>query len=622
MTTQRLYFSLGPVQGFVAASRRTRDLWAGSWLLSHLADQAVTSVASIDGVALLLPAQTAHTDTTKPIAGTPNRLIVEGPAELLIQAAKDAADAIMKRWRHIANAVWKKHLKSIGEAHSDATENIWKRQVEHFWEITWVVGSDDYGRKAWRIHPADIEPGFRCALFPHLQELSGAVGLSEKGKLIEFWRQVRESAGEYDLDENEALSAIGLIKRFYPRLEDFSALEVTSWPSTAWVAALPWIKMVKDTEQAEAFCHAVEHHSASRVFDSTAAARARLGAHSGTFPCLDGQLLYERGIAASCRRVSAGGRDVADEVALEQMMQPYQQLTREPNGKPTPWFAVLVMDGDQMGKVLGKLEEDERSKISAALGVFAMSVTEVVSAHNGWTVYAGGDDVLALLPAVEAIRCAQALRLAYLKSFADQLGDGHQAMAWVSISGGLVFADWKTPLRQVLSESHHLLDDVAKDATGRDALAISVWLASGKACQWSAPWGLIGDEESGLLADLLRCGRPDEVSAGFLYGVRESMASIFDRPHEAPGAFAELPNDFDLAALITGDLVRIHGDQQRDQHKQIAEALSRLSKQHRRTVDDQEQVSLLTEDTSFSFDGLRLARFLAKLQGTPSGDRR
>ena len=38
---ERLYFTIGPVQTFVAQSRRTRDLWASSYLLSHLADVAM-----------------------------------------------------------------------------------------------------------------------------------------------------------------------------------------------------------------------------------------------------------------------------------------------------------------------------------------------------------------------------------------------------------------------------------------------------------------------------------------------------------------------------------------------------------------------------------------------------
>lgn len=38
------HFTLGPVQGFVAQARRTRDFWAGSFLLSWLAGVAMQAV--------------------------------------------------------------------------------------------------------------------------------------------------------------------------------------------------------------------------------------------------------------------------------------------------------------------------------------------------------------------------------------------------------------------------------------------------------------------------------------------------------------------------------------------------------------------------------------------------
>ena len=39
----KLSMTLGPVQGFVASSRRTRDLWGSSYLLSWLAGHAITA---------------------------------------------------------------------------------------------------------------------------------------------------------------------------------------------------------------------------------------------------------------------------------------------------------------------------------------------------------------------------------------------------------------------------------------------------------------------------------------------------------------------------------------------------------------------------------------------------
>ncbi|WP_083234961.1 type III-B CRISPR-associated protein Cas10/Cmr2 [Candidatus Marithrix sp. Canyon 246] len=40
---------LGPVQGFVAQARRTRDFWAGSFLLPWLAGIAMNSVKNQNG---------------------------------------------------------------------------------------------------------------------------------------------------------------------------------------------------------------------------------------------------------------------------------------------------------------------------------------------------------------------------------------------------------------------------------------------------------------------------------------------------------------------------------------------------------------------------------------------
>lgn len=49
MVEQIFHFTIGPVQGFVAQARRTRDLWAGSFLLSWLAGQAMAAVFNQGG---------------------------------------------------------------------------------------------------------------------------------------------------------------------------------------------------------------------------------------------------------------------------------------------------------------------------------------------------------------------------------------------------------------------------------------------------------------------------------------------------------------------------------------------------------------------------------------------
>src|ERR1700722_486198 len=72
---QRLYFTIGPVQPFVEASRRTRDLWTSSFLLSHLADAAIQGAEGA-GAKIVLPhreRRDAQRRTDNDHGGVPNR---------------------------------------------------------------------------------------------------------------------------------------------------------------------------------------------------------------------------------------------------------------------------------------------------------------------------------------------------------------------------------------------------------------------------------------------------------------------------------------------------------------------------------------------------------------------
>ena len=52
-----LLVHVGPVQGFIASARRSRDLWFGSWMLSELSKTAARTIAARHGPdALIFPA--------------------------------------------------------------------------------------------------------------------------------------------------------------------------------------------------------------------------------------------------------------------------------------------------------------------------------------------------------------------------------------------------------------------------------------------------------------------------------------------------------------------------------------------------------------------------------------
>jgi len=63
MTSHLLALTVGPVQQFIAAARRTRDLWFGSYLLSEISKAAAKAVADEVGIdALIFPAPASHVD--------------------------------------------------------------------------------------------------------------------------------------------------------------------------------------------------------------------------------------------------------------------------------------------------------------------------------------------------------------------------------------------------------------------------------------------------------------------------------------------------------------------------------------------------------------------------------
>ena len=53
--------------------------------------------------------------------------------------------------------------------------------------------------------------------------------------------------------------------------------------------------------------------------------------------------------------------------------------------RPVPFYAMLLMDGDNMGKLIGDMGVKGGETISKALSIFTKSVRTIVGEHNGVT---------------------------------------------------------------------------------------------------------------------------------------------------------------------------------------------------------------------------------------------
>lgn len=246
-----------------------------------------------------------------------------------------------------------------------------------------------------------------------------------------------------------------------------------------------------------------------------------------------------------------------------------------------PYVAVIVLDGDEMGRwvsggkaprFVGQLADSARPyfedeigidpnlprpvtpsyhmQFSEALANFANHVAErVVNHYNGQLVYAGGDDVLAMLPADSALACARALRAAfrgracelpepesaYELAFVGEgfLRVGHDRPILVpgpaaEVSCGIAFAHCDHPLQHIV-EAARDAEGRAKSDYGRAALAVSLLKRGGETIQWGAKWCSGALELLDLYRELRRRD-PERLSSRFPYALAELLG-----PYELSG---------------------------------------------------------------------------------------
>lgn len=147
-----------------------------------------------------------------------------------------------------------------------------------------------------------------------------------------------------------------------------------------------------------------------------------------------------------------------------------------------PYYAVIAFDGDRMGvKLSGFTKLEEHRTFSGALAEFALCVKDAIdeaSNGQGTLVYAGGDDVLAVVPATCALECAKVLR----RKFSEIVGPDMTA------SSGIAIGHVKEPF-QGLVKAAQMAEHRAKNTYGRNAVAVTALKRSGETLEWGFRWG-------------------------------------------------------------------------------------------------------------------------------------
>ncbi|CAM1379254.1 type III-B CRISPR-associated protein Cas10/Cmr2 [Fretibacterium fastidiosum] len=413
-TSWLLQISVGPVQEFIAAARRTRDLWFGSFMLSEISKAAAKAVK--DARAELIfpePNGDLKPDSDLNVA---NVILARasGDDQAMNALAEKAREAAVARFKVFAAEAFEKAKRYI-------VKERWDKQIEDVIEFyaAWAeIGTGEGAYKAARQKVARLLAARKNLrdFLPHEGEFrvqkSSLDGLREsvfkdgKGPKI---------AG-LCLKEGEVLDSVGLIKRI-------SGDKRKRFPSVSRVAVDPWVRGVKEEtlRALEPYCGAlVETGAISDVigyeafpYEGTAVLLSR---HASMLA--ECELKYEPEEREAVReKVRAACRGIATILSgLKEHDRPQE-----------PYFALLVADGDRMGAAISEIGDMKgHQEFSSTLSKFAGEARDIVRNFHGVCVYTGGDDVLAFLPLDTCLSCARGLHEAFgellkdYKSIKDQ----------------------------------------------------------------------------------------------------------------------------------------------------------------------------------------------------------
>lgn len=609
--TTRLNFSIGPVQGFVAQSRRTRDLWGSSFLLAYLSAHALRGAEQaggkiiqpiVDEDPLYKWVSGVPTNKEPQIGSVPNHFVVEikdeGRAEEIAQAANGAFHSA---WMKVCNAVREHFVDGVSE-HGVGTQLIWSRQTEAFWEVMWTATSSSEARgvlaqrKHWRSYCPDEEPGDKCTVMHDLQELSGycrSEGEQSRLGQVRFWEHIREHTDRLDIKENERLCAVALVKRLFPGVAQAAIgwkTDTRHWPSTVRIAAKHWLEQVDSThlKSAQQYAEALGYSD---------------------FKKMDENLYHISYIRNKNNELHISENE--DGTTRSHLADQLQDIYNAKGtgglslGSPPTFYALLLADGDRLGKLVSEIGSDSAGK---ALSIFTREVPGIVEKHHGKTVYAGGDDVLAMLPIQDALSCANELSDCYASAFSEAKGSG---VPDATLSAAIVFTHIRLSLGTTIAKAHNLLDDVAKDANGRNSLATGVMKPSGMNSLWVSTWkrdGVLATKLVTELAEELQKYDTPGLSSSLIYRIRELLALLCGWNRWEPGSWGELPDHLDFHAFLEAEIFSSLSTSMNN--REARSAAPRLAKIVAQIL-ERSHAGPKETDSEVGIDALLLARFLA-----------
>lgn len=485
-----LAISVGPVQDFIKAARRTRDLWFGSHMLSELSKAAARGLLKQGEAAggeaqLIFPAPGKGDLAAGSDFNVGNVILAEvhgAPPEDFIESAKAE---VHNQWRAFSSEAFESVSELVDSVRWEVQTN--PDDVVEFYAAA-VPSRGDYvgerrrlmrllaGRKALRDFAQDAGDdrgipkssldGARASVWrnwspEHIAGQNNDPGRSQV-KILQGINA--DQAKKLRIQDQEQLDAIGVVKRV--------AGTQMSFPSVTRVAVDPWLRgaQMAAPDAVESLCKLCKSVDVDGI-TTNRFQEYKAFPFNGTVVLPDRLHDVENEILSRTDKAQSEVSDVFRQIR-EVVKQLCDQL-----GEPEPYLAILAADGDRMGAALSQLSSPEtHRKFSKKLAGFASRARDIVRSHRGAPVYTGGDDVLAFVPVDQAISCARALAQEFAATMKIQ---GVSVSPTLSV--GLAIGHCMEPLEDLLDLAREAEREAKAKNSDRpgDGLAVHVHARGG-----------------------------------------------------------------------------------------------------------------------------------------------
>lgn len=566
MSHYLLLFTFSPVQEFISQARKTQDLYAASYILSHLCKTVLEKAKEEYQAEVVYPNNVGN-------QSYPNRFIAilpETDKDKLARIGQDLQKTAEQHFLEIGEDVLDQVLNKIGSDKNSETIKKLKKDVEKqlnsYLQVYWVFQefTGNY-EEAYNNIESLLGSIKNTRTFQQLPEQGRKCSLTGEHNAL-FYRKTENSQKPWHiakhalhipvsdklpvklLKSGEALGAVAFIKRFAEKYFKNTNEFDDNFPSTAEVALFDAFKKLEFKVE----------------------------------PTFEIQAIFD---LQNGKELPGNLTDI-QKVDVKKI---YKKI-KEKKINITPYYALIMFDADSMGEFLSgsKLEKGVdlqklHKTLSKELSKYAVKAAEILQNPYGQVIYAGGDDFLGFINLNYLFETLKELREKF-----DEIDLTKFTKQKLTFSAGIVIAHFKTPLSEVLKKAKNMEKAAKEIDAAKDAFGLAVLKHSGETVQAVYKWKC--DDE--LTTDLLKRINQKLVT-DFSETFIRNLNVVFNKLIDKEGAVlnSDLSEEMEEAGYGEDDLLHseikrlvsrsyLHNDDNENtkerKHKQVEEQVEEL----------------------------------------------